>query len=346
MNHPEPKIRSDRGPLLFASCRSGGALAAKTRQAYHGRLDNCPSSPSLAHLEDIDYTFSDGEICVRLDESVNGRDVFLFQNLQDPTSSRSVNENYLAFLIGIRTLREWGAQRVTGVLPYLAYSRQDKPTDRQREPTTVELMADLSIEAGLDHLITWAPHSRQIRGFYGKTPVTALDPLPLFVDAFLAFEGREDVIGVAPDMGASRLMIGFCRKIGISCAVTSKFRPEPEEAQIAQIMGDFNGKSTAILLDDMINTGGTVEAVIRELHDNKGIDKVHLGVSHYLCSAKARRRLQELHEKADLDRIFLTDSVQPSESMRRLSFVEVRSIAQHLAQAIRKIHENRNISEK
>ncbi len=344
-NTPKPDIRSDRGLQLFASCRSGASLAEKVFKAYQRISDDSPMRQPVTHLSGIDFTFSDGEICTRLEKSVHGKDVFLFQNLQDPDSNRSVNDNYMALLIAIRTLREWGAQRVTGVLPYLAYSRQDKPTDRHREPTTIELMADLSIEAGLDHLITWAPHSRQIRGFYGKTPVTALDPLSFFTEAFRRFKDQQDVIGVAPDIGASRLMIDFCHELGISCAVTSKFRPEPEKTQVTEIMGEFSKKSIAIILDDMINTGGTVEAVIQKLHHEKGIKNTYLGVSHYLYSERANERLQNLHQNYGLQQVVVTNSVQPTEAFRNLSYTSIRSIAQPLAQAIRKIHENRILPE-
>ena len=134
----------------------------------------------------------------------------------------NVDENYLALLIGVRALREWGANRITGVLPYLAYARQDKTTPGKKEPITVELMADLSIEAGMDRLITWAPHDNRIHGFYGKTPVDVLNAAHLFADEFAEFRGRHDTIGVAPDAGAAAFMIPFCRNMGIRCAVTSK----------------------------------------------------------------------------------------------------------------------------
>jgi ribose-phosphate pyrophosphokinase len=182
MDHLTPKehaqrkaewIESPRGRLLIASCRSGSYLARKVTERVKLGRENAGEEGDILHLEDIDFQFSDGETCVRLDADVNGRDVILFQALHDPTSARGVDENYVAFLIAVRTLCEWGANHVTGVLPYLAYARQDKPTKFRREPTTADLMADLSIEAGLDRLVTWDPHTDQIRGFYGGIRWTA-----------------------------------------------------------------------------------------------------------------------------------------------------------------------------
>jgi ribose-phosphate pyrophosphokinase len=133
---------------------------------YQTRLADAGSERDVAYLDAIDFRFSDGETCVRLDADINGRDVFLLQALYDPTAEQSVDQNVMAFLIALRAFREWGANHVTGIVPYLAYARQDKPTKFQREPTTAELIADLSIEAGLNRLVTWDPHTPQVHGFF------------------------------------------------------------------------------------------------------------------------------------------------------------------------------------
>lgn len=121
-------IESARGRLLVAGCRSGSYLAAKIAQRYEELVAEDGSDAHVLYLEDVDQRFSDGETCVRLDFDVSGYDIFLLQTLYDPTSDSSVDQNYMALLIAARTFREWGANHVTAVLPYLAYARQDKPT--------------------------------------------------------------------------------------------------------------------------------------------------------------------------------------------------------------------------
>ena len=339
----EQRIESPRGRLLVASCRSGAALAEEVVDRYEQRLSDAGSHEAVAHLSNIDFRFSDGETCVRLDRDVSGHDVFLFQALYDPVSGRSVDENYLAFLIAARAFCEWGANQVTGVLPYLAYSRQDKPTKCEREPTTAELMADLSIEAGLDRLVVWDPHTWRIHGFYGSVPVDELSPLALFTEMFRSYRSRDDVIAVAPDAGASKFIMHFARALNISSAIASKYRPRPEEAEVSEIMGDFEGKRIAIVLDDMINTGGTVEATIKKLVEEKNVEEVHLGVSHNLCTERALERLSSLHAGYNLLDVTVTDSVPQTEQFRSLPFLTVRSLADALCLVINRIHYNRSV---
>jgi hypothetical protein len=180
-----------RGPLLIASCSTGSYQARKVVEQYRQSLAEEGSQSEILYLEGVDRQFSDGETYVRLDMHVGGYDVFLFQALYDPTSGARVDQNYMAFLIAVRAFRENGASHVTAVLPYLAYSRQDKPTRFMREPTTAKLMADLSKAAGVDRLLTWHPHSRQARGFYGGIPVDILEGVSFFVEEYRRFRGRE-----------------------------------------------------------------------------------------------------------------------------------------------------------
>ncbi len=328
------------GPLLIASCRSGTKIASNVIETYRVLFAKDEGTREINFLRNVDFKFVDGETCIRLEEDVNGKDVFLFQALQDPTSTRSVDENYMAFLLALRTFHEWGANRVTGVLPYLAYARQDKHTPGEREPISVELMADLSIEAGLDRLVVWAPHDTRIHGFYGKVPVDALQAIQLFKNHYKSKQSQKNLIGVAPDAGAARFMIPFCRQMDLQCAVTAKYRPAPEKTTITDIMGNFEDMKQAIVLDDMINTGGTVEAVIKKLHTEKEIEKIWLGVSHFLGSDQAKDRLILLHEDFGLEELVITDSVPPTDDLKNLEFVKIKSIGKSLANAIHCIHRN------
>lgn len=339
------RVESPRGRLLIASCHPGSYLATRVITRYQELLSQAGSRGQVRHLNGVDFQFSDSETCVRLDIDVSGDDVFLFQALYTPISDRDVDQNYMAFLAAVRAFREWGANYVTGVLPYLAYARQDKPTRSQREPTTAQLMAHLAIEAGISRLVTWHPHTSHIHGFYGSLPVDALDPVPLFVRMFRRFEGREDVIVVAPDAGASKLVTHFGRKLNLQCAIASKYRPRREVAVITEIIGDFAGKHTAIVLDDMISSGGTVEAAVERLAKNHGIEEIYLGISHNLCRNVAIERLAWLHDECNLREVIVTNSIPQSDAFEALSFASVRCLSDTLTRVVNRIHYNRSVSD-
>ncbi len=334
---------SPRGRLLVASCGSGDYLARAVVDRYQARLAEVGRDRSVLHLADIDFRFSDSETCVHLEADVSGCDAFLFQTLLDPTAEDSVDQNYVAFLVAVRALREWGANYVTAVLPYLAYARQDKPTRFRREPTTAKLMADLSVEAGIDRLVTWHPHTTRIQGFYGGTPVDALDSLSLFTREFLDFRGREDVVAIAPDAGASKFVTRFGRALDLTCAIASKHRPRPEEAAISEVIGDLGGKRVAIVLDDMISSGGTVYALLTLLSEQAAIEEVYLGVSHNLCTRPAWERLLELQAEHHLVEVVTTNSIPQTDEFVMQPFFSVRDLSETLAWVINRIHYNRAV---
>lgn len=339
------RMEPPRGRLLIAGCRSGSYLSTRILKRYKELLAEEKSENDILHLENIDKQFSDTETCVRIDTHIGGYDVFLFQALFDPTSDRSVDQNYMAFLIAARAFREHGANHITAMLPYLAYSRQDKPTRFMREPTTARLVADLSVEAGIDRLVTWAPHSSQIHGFYANISTNILDALPLFTGEYSRFQGREDVIAVAPDAGISKFVAHFGRVLNLRCAIASKYRPYPEEAVISEIIGDFTGKKIAIILDDMISSGGTVYALIKKLAEEKGIEEIYLGISHNLCVGRARDRLIDLHRRYHLKEMIVTNSIPQTDEFQSLPFISVKCLSDILCRTINRIHYNRSVNE-
>ncbi len=339
------RMEPPRGRLLIAGCRSGSYLSERVVKRYKEMLAERGSKDHILYLENIDYQFANSETCVRLNLHVGGYDVFLFQSFCDPVLGHSIDRNYMAFLIAARTFRENGANHVTGVLPYLAYARQDKPTEFMREPTTAKLMADLSITAGIDRLITWHPHCGQIRGFYGSMPVNMLESLTLFIEVFRRFEGREDVIGVAPDAGASKLVMYFCQALNLKCAIASKFRPRPDEAIIPQIVGDFTGKKIALILDDELSTGSSVYNLIKKLVGEYGIEEIYFAVSHNRCVKVALDRLLVLHAEYYLKEVIVTNSIPQTDDFKSLPFVSVRCLSDTLSRTINRIHYNRSVSE-
>ncbi len=334
-----------RGRLLIAGCRSGAYLSRKVVERYKQLLAESGAAPHVLYLENIDRRFSDSEAGVRLDTHVGGTDVFLFQALFDPTSEIAIDQNYMAFLIATRAFREHGVRRITGVLPYLAYARQDKPTKFTREPTTARLMAELAITAGMDQLIVWNPHYGQIRGFYSGVTVNVLESLTLFMRAFEQFRGRKDVIAVAPDAGASKFVTHFGRALDLNCAIASKFRPRPEVSTISEIIGDFAGKKVAIVLDDMISGGGTMYALVKKLVEEKGIEEVYIGASHNLCVGQAGERLSELHDRYKLKQVIVTNSIPQTEVFTSLPVVSIKCLSDPLARTINRIHYGYSVSE-
>jgi ribose-phosphate pyrophosphokinase len=339
------RTESPRGSLLIASCRSATPLANTLTQRYLELAEKSGARGEITHLKNIDFTFADSETCVRLDQPVSGSDVFLLQCLLDPTSDQTIDQNYMAFLIAARAFRERGANHVTAVLPYLAYSRQDKPTKFMREPTTAKLMADLAISAGIDRLVAWDPHSQPLRGFYGSLPVDLLESLTLFTEEFRRFQGREDVIVVAPDVGASKFVTYFGRALELNCAIASKSRPHAGEAVITEVIGDLARKRVAIVLDDMISSGGTVDALIKKLVLEYEIEEIYLGASHNLCLPSAHERLLDLYNHYHLKEVIVTNSIPQTNGFLELPFLSVRCLSDILSRVINRIHYNRSVSE-
>ncbi len=337
-------VRSGRGEMLIAACRSGSYLAARIAEQCRHLTAKTRPEDTVLYLEDIDFQFSDSETCVRIEMDVSGKDVFICQALHSPETHNSVDQNLVSFLIAARTFKEWGARRITAVLPYLAYARQDNPTRLKREPTTAKLVADLLLEAGIDQLITIHPHSK-VHGFFGKIPVQSLESLPIFIEEFAGFRERNDVIAVAPDPGASKFIAEFSRRLEISSAVASKYRPHREEAIVHEIIGDFEGKRTAIVLDDMVSTGGTIQALIKKLVEELKIETIYLGVTHNLCIKTALEKIAELHSRYNLKEVITTDSIPQSGDFRAFPFARTRSLSGFIGEIIYKIHYDLSVME-
>jgi len=325
-----------RGELLMASCRAGERLAEGVLEAYQ-RLSGTQSAMRPAYLPAIDFAFSDRETCARLDRDVHGADAFLFQSLHNPRREEPIDQHLMALLVAARTLREWGARHVTAVVPYLAYARQDKPTRFQREPTTARLVADLVRSAGIERIVVWHPHSALARGFFGDSLV-ALEPLGFFLEQYRDLDGRSDAVVVAPDAGAAGMVAHFSRALNVRSAIALKRRPVAGEAQISEVLGDLSGCRTAIVLDDMIASGGTLHALVRLLVERWDVAEVLVGASHNLCLDAAYERLQDLHHRYRLRELVITDSIPQTEAFRALPFVREHTLAEHLARAVNAIH--------
>jgi len=328
-------MESPRGKLLIAVCSSGNALANSVLKSYKESFPLGGDSEEPFFLPGIDFRFSDSETCVRLNRDVSGCDVYLFQGLYDPESGGGVDRNLMSLFAAIRAFREWGSRHVTVIVPYFAYARQDRPSRSRREPTTARLVSDLMIECGIDRVITVHPHV-PIHALFGKIPVHSIETTDLFTEEFSAFKGRKDVVAVAPDGGALKFVSRFGRALGIRTAVALKERSS-DGSVASELVGEMKGKTIAVVLDDMISSGGTIYEVVRKLAE-MAIPQIMVGATHNLCMESARARLTELNANYNLKKVVVTDSITQPGSFLPLPFLKVKTLANIIAKIINRVH--------
>lgn len=274
-------------------------------------------------------TFKNGETRIKIEEHVRGADVFVIQ----PTSNPS-DHHIMELLIMIDALRRASAARITAVIPYYAYAKQEKKTSG-REPITAKLVANLIVTAGADRVVALDLHAPAIQGFF-DVPVDSLTAIPILAD-YLDMQDPRNVVVVSPDSGGVSRAEAFRSRVGAGLAIIAKQRPEPDVAEMLEMVGDVEGK-TAIIVDDMISTGGTlVEAA--DLLMQRGAASVQAYAVHPVLAGNA----VELIRESNLERVVVTNSIPvPPES--RDGKIIVLSVAPFIGEAIRRIHEGRSIS--
>lgn len=277
-------------------------------------------------------TFSDGEIAVNIGETVRGLDVFVIQ----PTSA-PVNNNLMELLIMIDALKRASAGRITAVIPYYGYARQDRKA-KARDPITAKLVADLITAAGADRVLTMDLHAAQIQGYF-NIPVDNLVGSPILSDYFIekGFKDCDDVVVVSPDLGSVTRARKFADKLNAPIAIIDKKRPKANVAEVMNIIGEVKGKKV-ILIDDMIDTAGTIcngaNALVK-----MGATEVYACCSHAVLSGPAIERL----EASAIKELVMLDSIHlPEEKM--LDKIKILSIAPLFAEAIRRIYEEVSVS--
>lgn len=274
-------------------------------------------------------TFSNGETRVRLEENVRGSDVFVIQSLTNP-----VDHMLMEMLIMIDALRRSSAARITAVMPYYGYAKQEKKT-AGREPISAKLVANLLTTAGADRLLTMDLHAPAIEGFF-DIPVDHLQAGPLLVNYFRD-KDLPDVVAVSPDAGGVGRANKFRERIGASLAIISKQRPEPDVAEVIEMVGDVEGK-TAIIVDDMISTGGTLVEAAKSLRE-RGAARVFACATHGIFAGNAFEQIAD----SPLEAIVVTNTIQfPAESGS--ARVKVISVAALFAEAIMRIHKDLSLS--
>jgi ribose-phosphate pyrophosphokinase len=276
--------------------------------------------------------FADGEVQVEIHESVRGRDVFVVQSTCPP-----VNQNYMELFILIDALRRASAESITAVIPYYGYARQDRKV-APRAPISAKLMADLLTTAGATRVVSIDLHAAQIQGFF-NVPVDHLFAIPTLARAWKEkFGSGEAFVAVSPDAGGVERTRAFAKRIDCSLAIIDKRRSGPNEAKALHLIGEVEGK-IAIIVDDMIDTGGTLTQAVDSLYKN-GAKKVFAVATHPLLSGPAVSRLIE----SKIEKVWVTDTIPLSETAKASGKIEVISIATVLAEAIKRIHGKDSVS--
>lgn len=276
--------------------------------------------------------FQDGEVWVQINESVRGADVFVVQSGCCP-----VNDNVMELLIIIDALRRASARRINVVMPYYSYARQDKKV-KPREPVTAKLLANLIDTAGADRLLTIDLHAGQIQGFF-DVPVDNLYAGPIIADYLKSsITIHNNSVVVSPDVGGVTRARAMAEVLGTPIAIIVKRRPEPNRAEVMEVIGDIAGRS-CIMIDDMIDTGGSIVSGAKALAE-RGAREIYAACTHGIFSGDAIAKL----EASPVRQIISTDTV-PISSERRTGKLVVLSVAPLLADAIRQIHNESSVSQ-
>jgi len=273
--------------------------------------------------------FSDGEVQVRINESVRGADVFVVQ----PTCA-PVNEHLMELLITIDALRRASARRITAVIPYYGYARQDRKT-RARDPITAKLVANLLTTAGVDKVLTMDLHAGQIQGFF-DIPVDHLPGVPILAEYFKS-KNLASMLVVSPDLGGVTRARDLADRLGVDIAIIDKRRPEPNVAEIMNIIGKIKGKRV-LMIDDIIDTAGTIVQGAQSLLD-QGALEVYACCTHAVLSGSAVERL----EQSPITEVVVTNTI-PLPEEKRTAKIKTLSVAPLLGDAILRIFEDLSVS--
>jgi ribose-phosphate pyrophosphokinase len=274
--------------------------------------------------------FPDSEVSFQIDENIRGADVFIVQPTCNP-----VDQHLMELMVMIDAFRRSSASRITAVVPYYGYARQDRK-DKPRVPISAKLVANLLSAAGTNRVLTMDLHKAQIQGFF-DIPVDHLFAAPVIVD-YCSRLNYPDLTIVSPDAGGAERARAYAKRLGGELAIVDKRRTEDGTAEVMNVVGDVKGR-TCILQDDIIDTAGTIQKAAQALKD-AGAERVLACAVHGVLSGPAIERI----EKSPLDQLIVTNTIPLSEAARRCKKIVVLSVARLLGQAIRNIHEETSVS--
>lgn len=276
-------------------------------------------------------TFSDGEISVNINETVRGVDVFVVQSFSLP----KVNDYLMELLITIDALKRASAGRITAVVPYYGYARQDRKA-KARDPISAKLVANLIVAAGADRVLTMDLHASQIQGYF-DIPLDHLKGAPIIVDYFKQ-KNLDDLVVVAPDLGSVTRTRDFAHKIGAPIAIVDKRRPEANVSEIMNIIGEVKDKNV-VLIDDMIDTAGTIVNAAKALKE-LGAKDIYACCTHGVFSGPAAERIKS----SPIKELVVLNTINISQEMKAFENVTSLSVAPIFAEAIRRIFNNDSVS--
>ncbi|MCS7203759.1 MAG: ribose-phosphate pyrophosphokinase [Thermodesulfovibrio sp.] len=276
-------------------------------------------------------TFSDGEIMIQIKENVRGSDAFVIQSTCTP-----VNDNIMELLLIIDALKRASARRITAVIPYYGYARQDRKA-QPRVPISAKLVANLITIAGANRVLSIDLHAGQIQGFF-DIPVDHLYAAPVILDYLRKNDLLNNIIVVSPDAGGVERARAFAKKINAPLAIIDKRRDAPNVSKIMHVIGDVKDKD-ALIIDDMIDTAGTVVQAAEALKD-KGARRVFAACTHAVLSGGAIEKLNN----SFLEKLIVTDTIPIGDKKERCPIIEVLTVAHLLGEAIKRIHEETSIS--
>ncbi len=275
-------------------------------------------------------TFSDGETRVELGENIRGRDVFVIQSTSTP-----VNDNLMQLLIIMDAMRRASADKITAVIPYYGYGRQDRKV-KPRVPISAKLVADLITTAGANRVVAMDLHAGQIQGYF-NIPVDNIFAAPILLK-YIQNNAEGDLVIVSPDAGGVERARAFAKRLSASLAIIDKRRITPNVAEAMNIIGEVEGK-TAIILDDMVDTAGTLTQAARALKERNAV-AIHACCTHPILSGPAMERIID----SPIDSLVVTDTIPLNGAAAACSKIVVLSIAELLGETIKRIHDSNSVS--
>ncbi|WP_170833035.1 ribose-phosphate pyrophosphokinase [Vreelandella arcis] len=305
--------------MVFAG-NANPELAQKIAESLDSRMGNATVGQ-----------FSDGEIAVEINENVRGKDVFILQSTCAPT-----NDNLMELILMVDALRRASATRITAVLPYFGYARQDRRVRSARVPISAKVVADMMVKGGVDRVMTMDLHADQIQGFF-DVPVDNVYGSPILLDD-IERQNYSDLVVVSPDVGGVVRARAIAKQLNADLAIIDKRRPQANQAQVMHIIGEIEGR-TCVVVDDMIDTAGTLCKAGEALKDH-GAKRVVAYATHPILSGPAVDNITN----SVLDEVVVTDTIPLSDSARRSGKIRQLSVAGLIAEAIRRVSNEESVS--
>ena len=276
--------------------------------------------------------FADGEIYIEINENIRGNSIFLIQSVSSPA-----NDNLMELLLSIDALKRSSAKNITAVIPYFGYARQDRKVV-PRTSISAKLVSNLIAKAGADRVVTVDLHSGQIQGFF-DIPVDNLFATPIFARHIKKKLKRNNIICVAPDVGGTARARALGKLLNVDLAIVDKRRPAPGKSEVMNVIGNVKNK-TCILVDDIIDSGGTIVNAASELK-KRGAKDVHVYVTHGVLSGNAVEKIK----KSSIKNLVVTDTIDNSTKVKKAKNIEVLTISDLVGEAIKRISNSTSVSD-